>query len=179
MLTDAALGKLKVILIIDLIIVVFAASGFLYLQSTGQIEFGPREAEFELTNFIISPSSVEVGMPVAISVNVTNVGDLDGNYSLSLIINGTIKEEKLILLPGGAFLVVDFVDTEVVDGNYFVEMGSLNGTFMVTLPPIPPQPSNIELSRLIVRPYEIWVGETVEISVVARNTGEILELLVI
>lgn len=178
MLTSVALGKLKAILIIDLIIVVFAASGFLYLQSTGQIEFGPRKAEFELTNFIISPSSVEVGMPVAISVNVTNVGDLDGNYSLSLIINGTIKEEKLILLPGGAFLVVDFVDTEVVEGNYFVEMGSLNGTFMVTLPPIPPQPSNIELSRLIVRPYEIWVGETVEISVVARNTGAAGDLIV-
>ena len=70
MLTGVALGKLKAILIIDLIIVAFAASGFLYLQSTGQIEFGPREAEFELTNFIISPSSVEVGMPVAISVNV-------------------------------------------------------------------------------------------------------------
>ncbi len=178
MLSDLALGKLKAILIIDLIIVSFAATGFLYLQSTGQISGGPIEAEFELTDFSIFPSSVEVGIPVIISVNVTNVGDLDGNYSLSLIINGTIKEEKLLLLPGGAFSIIDFIDTEFVAGQYFVELGSLNGTFTVNPPPPPPPPSSIYLSKLIIRPYEIWVGETVAISVFASNTGAADDLLV-
>lgn len=176
MLSSSALGKLKTILIIDLIIVAFAAVGFQYLQTTGQISSAPKDADFEFTNFSITPSTVEVGIPVTISVNVTNIGDLDGNYSLGLIVNGTIKEEKLLLLPGGAFSVVDFIDTEFAVGQYFAELGPLNGTFLVN--PAPPQTSNIELSQLRVSPYEIWVGESVEISAFAKNTGAADDLII-
>jgi len=95
MTSDLAIGKLKIILIIDLIVVGFVASGFLYLQSTGQIDLAPKEAKFELTNLDIFPSQVIVGEPVTISVNVTNIGDLDGNHSLSLIVNGTLAPSKI------------------------------------------------------------------------------------
>ena len=176
MLSTEALGKLKAILIIDLIIVGFAAASFYFLQSSGQISIGPAKAEFELSDFSISPASVEVGIPVTISVNVTNIGDLDGNYTLRFSINGTLKEERLILLTAGAFSVVDFIDTEFVEGHYFAEVGYLNGTFLVN--PAPPQTSSIELSKLTIRPYEVWVGETVDISVFARNTGSPDDLIV-
>ena len=176
MLSTEALGKLKAILIIDLIIVGFAAGSFYFLQSSGQISSRPAEAKFELSDFSISPVSVEVGIPVTISVNITNIGDLDGNYTLRFSINGTIKEERQILLTAGAFSVVDFVDTEFVEGHYFAEVDYLNGTFLVN--PAPPQTSSIELSKLTIRPYEVWVGETVDISVFARNTGSADDLIV-
>lgn len=38
-------------------------------------------------------------------------------------------------------------------------------------PPVPPE--NIILSDLVVEPSEVYVGESVEISVVATNVGEI------
>jgi len=104
--------KLKAILIIDVLIVAIAAGTYVYLQNTGGLATAPKLAEFTLSDLTINPLEADVGEPISIAVNVTNIGDLEGNYSTTLTINGTEKETKMILLSSGASAIMEFTDTE-------------------------------------------------------------------
>src|SRR3990170_842265 len=94
-----ALAKLKAILIIDILIVLAAGGSYLYLLNTGEITAGaPKPAEFEVTDLTINPLEAEAGEPILISVNVTNIGDIEGVYSANLTINNMLRENQEILL---------------------------------------------------------------------------------
>ena len=169
MLSKSAIAKVKALFIIDVIIVAMAAGTFLYLQSTGQIAVATsKPAEFTLSNLTIDPPEAGIGQPIMISVNVTNIGDEEGNFSATLIINDLVKETQSVQLLGNESNIVSFTDTENAEGTYFVKIGDLNGTFTITnMPP----PSTLRISNLFTTPYEAWVNEPVTISVNVTNTG--------
>ena len=75
--------KLKAILIIDLMIISGAAGAYFYLQNQGVIGGVTTPAKFILTDLIIDPPNATVGDAVQIAVNVTNVGDLEGNDTVN------------------------------------------------------------------------------------------------
>jgi hypothetical protein len=87
-----ALPKLKSILIIDLLIVSIASGSYFYLQSQGLVTMGPQPATFSLTDLVIDPNETEAGEPVAISVNITNIGETEGNYTVELMVNNLSVE---------------------------------------------------------------------------------------
>ncbi|MCW4045671.1 MAG: hypothetical protein NWE94_09175 [Candidatus Bathyarchaeota archaeon] len=169
--------KLKTILLIDILIVAIAAGTYIYLQNTGGLASAPKLAEFTLSDLTISPLEADVGEPISISVNVTNIGDLEGNYSATLTINDVEKETKMILLQGGSYAIVDFTDTENTEGNYTVKVGNLTGTFRIKA--APPEISSISLSNLIIRPYEVWLGDQVNATVTAKNIGAATDTLTV
>ena len=41
------------------------------------------QAEFQVSNLVITPAEVYVGQPVAISVTVTNTGGIKGSYEVN------------------------------------------------------------------------------------------------
>jgi len=168
MLSRLAITKLKAVLVIDVIIIALAAGSYLYLQNTGQLAAAPAPAEFTVTDLAIQPFEAGLGEPVLISVNVTNVGEEEGSYSANLTINNALKENQTILLSGGNSSIVEFTDIENAEGTYFVEIGSLNGTFTITN--VPP-PSTLRISELTHSPQEAWVNETITISVKVSNVG--------
>ena len=167
MVSRSAKTKLKAILVIDLIIVAVASGVFLYLYNTGQLIVAPKEAEFEVTDLIISPLEVEIGENVTISANVTNIGEVDGSYTLNLTVNDVLKENQTVLLTSGASKIVELSASGTLEGNYTVKVGNLSGVFNVKAPA--PTTSSIVLSKLFIRPYEVNVGSTVNIKVNARN----------
>jgi hypothetical protein len=169
LISKLAITKLKAILIIDVLIVAIASGTYIYLQNTGGLATAPKLAEFTISDLTINPLEVDVGEPISISVNVTNIGDLEGNYSTTLTINDTEKETKMILLAGGASAIVEFTNTENTEGDYIVKVVNLTGTFKIKA--APPEISSISLSNLIVRPYEVWVGDSVSVNVMAKNLG--------
>lgn len=168
--SKSAITKLKAILIIDVLIIAIAAGTYIYLQNTGGLATPPKLAEFTISDLEINPVEADVGEPISISVNVTNIGDLDGNYSTTLMINDTARETKMILLLGETSDIVEFTDTENTEGTYGVKIGNLTGLF--TIKAAPPEISSISLSNLIIRPYEVWVGESVNVTATAKNVGE-------
>ena len=168
MLSRLAITKLKAVLIIDVIIVALAAGSYLYLQNTGQLAAAPKPAEFTVTDLTIQPFEAGLGEPILVSVNVTNVGEEEGSYSANLTINNVLKENRIILLSGGNSSIVEFIDIENAEGNYFVEIDGLNGTFTITS--VPP-PSTLRISELTHSPQEAWVNETITISVKVSNVG--------
>jgi hypothetical protein len=160
--------KLKAILIIDIIIVGAAVGAFFYLQNQGLVSGGsPKPATFVLTDLVVSPTEAYVGEPVQISVNVTNIGEVDGNLTVNLQINNAIKDASNASLVGNSSDIISFTDIENIVGTYNVTIGNLNGNF--TLKEAPPLSSKIVLSNMKVDPYEVWADEPVNVTANANN----------
>jgi len=163
---SSAITKLKAIFVIDLIIVALAAGGYYYVQS---LPPPIKKAEFQVTNLTINPVEAGVGQPIIISANVTNLGEEADNYSVNLTIDDVVKENKTVQLLGGTYEIVEFIVTESNEGSYSVKIEELNGTFIITdMPP----PTTLEISDLIISPYEAWVNEPIKISVKVSNIGD-------
>jgi hypothetical protein len=125
----------------------------------------PRPAEFNITSLTFNPDVGQPGIPVSISVNVTNVGELSGSISLEFTVNGTLAQTKTLQLTGGEMQKVTINVTETVKGTYTVVVGNLTGQFSIQ------EPSQIRLSNMYIKPYEVWGGEDVTIVVTATNAG--------
>jgi hypothetical protein len=170
MLSRSATTKLKAILIIDVLIVAATAGVYFYLQAQGLIVGPPKPAEFKVTDLTINPLEAEVFEPVLVTVNVTNIGDEQGEYVANLTINNVLEENQTILIPGRNSTIVEFTVLKETEGTYTVEIGGLSGSLTFKTPP--PTSSKIGLSNLVVNPYESWPNETITATVTATNIGE-------
>ena len=162
-----ALTKLKATLLIDLIIVTVASGTYLFLQSQGAF-ISLKPAEFTFTDLTIEPPEAAAGQSIAVSVNVTNIGEETGTHTVDLIINGIVKETKSIELLGAESKTVEFTIAESNSGSYSVEIEGLTGSFAISSAP---PPSTLKISDLEVDPYESWVNETIKTSFKVSNTG--------
>ena len=181
MASNSAISKLKAILILDLMIVSLAASGYFYIQIFLEVAVvppppPPKPAEFILRNMTINPTEAEIGQPIAISVNVTNVGEEEGSYNLNLTINDVVEETRIIQLSGGNYTIEEFMVVKNDAGTYYVRIGDLTGTFTLFAPP-PSQspqlkPAEFVLYGLTINPSEGWMGDTIVISFNVRNVGD-------
>jgi len=118
----------------------------------------PQPAAFAYSSFQVSPTSVQTGAPVTVSVVVTNTGGQSGTASVDLKVNGATAETKTATLNAGASSTVTFTVTKATAGTYSVAVGSLTGSFTVTAPPQPPTPSF---------PWEILIVGVVLVAAVA------------
>ncbi len=134
-----------------------------------------KPAEFEVSDLTINPSSVLAGESIAISITVTNVGEVTGTHSVNLEINGIIRNTKNITVGGQASIEVEFNIIESSSGSYNVKIGDLTGSFNVeNLVPASP---DTKLYGMAVSPYEVWGGETVNIRAKADNLANELATL--
>ncbi len=167
MLSRSAIVKLKAIFVIDLIIVGSAAGVFFYLQNEGMVAVATKPAKFTLTSLTVDPQQVNAGDAVQISVNLTNVGDLEGNQTVSFEINNAPKDVENVTLAGNSSEIVQYTDVETEVGSYTVQVGHLIGNFTVN--PAPPEASKIVLSNIEVDPLEVWANQTVTLTATAKN----------
>uniref|UniRef100_A0A7C1P0P2 Fibronectin type-III domain-containing protein n=1 Tax=Thermofilum pendens TaxID=2269 RepID=A0A7C1P0P2_THEPE len=116
-------------------------------------------AAFRLSNLAISPSEPEVGQPILISVNVKNVGEVEGTCTLKLKINEATEGTRDVTLAGGAAETVSFRVTIPISGNYVIDVNGLKSSLKV-LKPLPgpfsvvePEPECISITTT---PYFAW-----------------------
>ena len=124
-----------------------------------------KPAAFEVNNLIIDPQVAEVNAPVQVTINVTNVGELAGSHTVELNVNGATTDTKTAQLSGGESTTVKFTVTQASPGTYSVKIGDLSGTFSIE------GPSTIVLENMFIKPYEVWPGESVTVTVKANNPG--------
>jgi hypothetical protein len=171
MLSRSAVAKLKAILVIDLIIVAAAAGTYIFLLNQGTITVGAKPATFTISDFTVTPQEAYIGDTVQISANITNTGDVEGNTTYNLEINGAIKESVNVTLASGGSQLLEFSDAEMAAGNYSVKIGDLTSSqesyFIIKEPP--PDASKIVLSDFMATPYEAWPDKPVNITATARN----------
>ena len=126
----------------------------------------PKPAEFQVAHLTIDPEIAEIGIPVDVTAKVINIGELSGSYTAEFTVNGVVKGTKTVQLAGGETATVAFTVTQSAKGSYAIKIGNAAGTLRVQ------DPSKILLTNMIVRPYEVWSGDTVTVIVKGNNTGE-------
>ncbi len=159
--------KLKAFLIIDIIFFAAVAGAYFYLQDQGLIVYAAKPAAFNLSNLTVNPSEGYPGEAIQISLNTTNIGDLEGNQTLNLEVDSVVKDTQNITVAGGASEIVEFTYIETAVGNHSVRVDDLVGAFIIK-PPLP-ETSNIILSSLKVDPYEVWANDLITLTAYAEN----------
>ncbi len=96
-------------------------------------------AEFTISGLTITPTVVDTGESVNISVLITNIGELAGTYQIALKSDNVAVATKDVSLDGGASHIVTFTTSRDVAGTYTIDIGGLSGTFTVRATP-PPTP---------------------------------------
>jgi hypothetical protein len=126
----------------------------------------PRPAAFTLSGLSVSPANVKAGDTVNISVTVRNTGDVSGNYTCSVSVNGVTKSSKSVTVGAGAQTNVSFSVTAEGSDSCTVSVGSLNGTFTVIV-----LPASFKVDSLAISPAELDIGGKATVSVTVTNTG--------
>lgn len=124
---------------------------------------------FSVSNLTISPNQVKAGQPVTIGALVTNSGNETGRYSLVLRINGVVEGITELTLQPGASQAASFTVVKETGGEYYAEVDGLMGSFIV----IPLTPASFSVSNLIISPDRVKQGESVTISAMVTNSGEV------
>lgn len=90
-----------------------------------------KPAEFVLSNFVMSPLTVGPGRTVNISVDVMNIGEISGEYTVELKVDGAVEKSKRISLLGAEQTQVCFTLEKNNIKYYYVEIGKFAGRFEV------------------------------------------------
>jgi hypothetical protein len=131
-----------------------------------------RPAKLQLTNLVTSRKEARTGDPITVSAAATNIGDVDGEFSLNLFVNDEKRETKVVQLGGGETTTVYFEFAEDAEGDYTVTLGDLTTSFRVSSDAPPIKPAEFQVTELTVNPPSVMVDEAVEISVKVTNVGE-------
>ncbi|WGM90597.1 MAG: CARDB domain-containing protein [Candidatus Bathyarchaeum tardum] len=161
-------NKLKIIFVATLVILAVAVPSYVYVDS-----LIPKPAKFQVTNLDFDYNWVQVGTPVEISVDVANVGDKAGNHTVRLTIGEVVIGTETVSLSASETETIFFLATELEIGNHTVTVNDLTGSIRVTLEK-PVRPAELKLSALKVSRPEAAIGETITVSVTAKNVGDLL-----
>ncbi len=88
-------------------------------------------AVFRISELDIYPDEADIGQTVTINVLVTNSGNLEGTYQVTLEIDNKVVETQGVTLAGGASDIVTFKISENIASIYSVNINGLTGSFIV------------------------------------------------
>jgi hypothetical protein len=128
-----------------------------------------RRPIFSMSNLTITPNQLKAGDPVTISAIASNNGSEAGTYSVVLRINGMVENIIDLMLSPGASQATTFTIIKDTGGEYYTEVDGLSAVFIV----IPLVPANFSVSNLVISPERAKQGESVIISAMVTNNGEL------
>jgi len=108
----------------------------------------PEPANIVYHSIAVSPSSVEVGNPVTVTVTLDNTGELIGIETVELYVNDVMEDSDTTSIVGGGTDSVTFQVTKDTAGTYTVEAGGETATFTVTEPE--PEPTGFPWTYAVV-----------------------------
>jgi ABC-type transport system substrate-binding protein len=104
-------------------------------QSTSLTVKAPTPATLTYSDLKVSSADVKPGDTVTVTATVKNTGELNGNYSVAIKLDGTSKETKTGTLAAGASATLTWSVSSTTEGSHTVTLESLSTTFKVTAPP--------------------------------------------
>jgi hypothetical protein len=91
----------------------------------------PSPAKFEVSNLTISPPQARLNQEVDISIDVTNTGEKNGDYSLELKVDGVVKSNKQLTVAGGKSQTINFTITGDAVGKHGIQINGLVSEFEI------------------------------------------------
>jgi hypothetical protein len=92
---------------------------------------------FTVSGLSISPGTVDPGQSVTISIEVANTGQLEGSYTVRLLIDGVEEATQELMLRSGASDTVTFAVKRDEANTYEATVDGLSGSFTVTAAAFP------------------------------------------
>ena len=103
------------------------------ISTTSSTPSETTSGNFKVSSLSIKPTVAEEGEQVRISVVVTNMGSVEGTYTVVLKINGETLSTKDVTLKAGESYTVSWVTSpSLTPGTYNVEVNGLTGSFTIT-----------------------------------------------
>ena len=127
-------------------------------------------ASFTVSQLSVSPAAVNVGQQVSISAVVTNTGDLEGTYTVTLNVKDATAGSEQVTLAGGASQTVTFTISKSTAGIYSVSIDDQTGSFTVRESLAP---AKFSVGDLSITPSTVETGDQVTISILVSNTGDL------
>jgi len=155
--TSELLGTIELIITAE-------KTGFISSESAHHFEV-VAPASFAVSGLTLQPSVVERGKQAAVTVEVENVGGLEGSHQLLVDIEGVVREEITVTLDPGASKTVFYEFFAAQAGTFTVNIGGLTDILTVL------EPASFEVSNLSIEPDSVKEGEPVSITVECSNTG--------
>lgn len=121
----------------------------------------------QFANLVISPEQVKVGEQVTVSADITNSGEIPGNYTVTLRVNDADEETKTVTLGANETKTASFAVTGSNSGTYSISLGGLSGSLTVL------KPAGFAMSNLVFSPTQAVAGLEVSIMCDVTNTGEV------
>ncbi len=129
-------------------------------DTTLTVLYGAAPAEFTISGLKIDPTSVETGETLTISAECTNTGGQSGEYTVTLKIDGDVRDEKKITLSPGEEETVSFSISAAEQGTFAVDVNDLTGSYTATEPKgggIPGFPYESIVVGLVVGVIILWL----------------------
>ena len=120
-----------------------------------------------LADLVISPAQAQVGDRVTISADISNAGEVSGNYTVVLKVNGLDEERKIVELGLDTTMPIAFDITKDNPGNYSISLGGLSGNFTML------KRAEFTISNLFISPSQALPGREVSVICNVANTGEV------
>lgn len=125
-------------------------------------------ANFQVSKLVITPTELLRGSSSAVTVNVTNVGEVGGDYEVILKVNGeAVQTKKVAVAPGGSG-TVDFSLINNEAGTFNISVGGLTEILKVN-----PRPANLSSSGFTLTPAEVAPCTNAYVTADVTNTGDI------
>lgn len=91
-----------------------------------------KPAEFKTEALVVSPTEVAAGGSSTVTVGVTNIGEVEGDYEVILRVNDEVTDTKKVTIPAGVTETVSFTLFEDEWGTYNLSVNGLSGTLTVS-----------------------------------------------
>jgi len=111
----------KTIILAHLLIFLLVSLGCTQETAPIQTEEVPK-ADFRLVSLDVSPTEVTEGSPTLVTIEIENIGEADGTYTIVLNVNGIERVSKEVALSSGNTEVVSFKFTETYVGTHTLEV---------------------------------------------------------
>ena len=120
----------------------------------------------------VSATQVLFGQDVTVSVVLENTTGQPLTQTLSLILDGSVFEDRAVTVPAGETTTETFDIVSPAEGSHSVEIAGVSAkSFDVRVVPV--QPALLKLAPSIeISPREVAAGDTVTIRVTIANEGE-------
>ena len=126
-----------------------------------------KPAEFTLSTMQISEDVVEPGDDITVSAEVSNIGEVPGDYKVTLKMDGEDVDSQTPTVNGGEQQTVSFIVSSKDPGNHDLAAGDLAQSFKVL------KPAEFQTSNLKLSPATVTAGWSSTITIDVTNVGEI------
>lgn len=91
-----------------------------------------KPAEFTVSHLLVTPHIAKAKQVVTVTADVSNTGEVEGNYSLALLVNGRKVETRELTVAPGVTKKVSFTLAKDTPGSHNIELGGMSGSLTVT-----------------------------------------------